>query len=90
MQTKLLTIISVDFDMTDQLLIVYCTFVRYCKKNGSTMGQYTSYFVNFKKAYDSVSKKVLYNILMKFGFHKKLFRLSKMSLNETYRSISFR
>jgi hypothetical protein len=28
--------ISVDFDITDQLLIRYLAFVRYCRKNGST------------------------------------------------------
>ena len=39
---------------------------------------------NFKKAYDSVWREVLYNILMEFGIPKKLIRLIKMSLTETY------
>ena len=41
-------------------------------------------FVNFKKAYDSVRREALYNILIEFGIPKKLVRLIKMCLNETY------
>jgi hypothetical protein len=40
---KLLEIIGVGFDVTDQLLIRYLAFVRYWRKNGSTMRQYISY-----------------------------------------------
>ena len=41
-------------------------------------------FVDFKKACDSVRREVLYNILMEFGIPKKLIRLIKMCLTETY------
>ena len=44
-------------------------------------------FIDFNKAYDSVRREVLYNILMKFGIPKKLIRLIKMSLTETYNRV---
>jgi hypothetical protein len=34
--------------------------------------------IDFKKAYDSFRKEVLYNILIEFGVPMKLFRLIKM------------
>jgi hypothetical protein len=41
-------------------------------------------FINCKKAYDSLKREVLYNILLDFGIAKKQIRLVKMCLNETY------
>jgi hypothetical protein len=40
-------------------------------------------FIDFKKAYDSVKREVLYSILLQFGIPKKLVRLIKLCLNET-------
>jgi hypothetical protein len=40
---KLLGIISVDFDVTGQLLIIYSAFVKYLRENGNTMRQCISY-----------------------------------------------
>jgi len=41
-------------------------------------------FIDFKNTYVSVRMEVLYNILMEFGVPKKLVRLTKMCLTETY------
>jgi hypothetical protein len=41
-------------------------------------------FIGFKKAYDSVRREVLCNILIEFGIPRKLVRLIKMCLSETY------
>jgi hypothetical protein len=43
--------------------------------------------MDFKKVYDSVKREVLYNILLEFGIPKKLFKLIKMCLNETYSKV---
>jgi hypothetical protein len=63
---KLLGIISVGFDITDQLLIRFPSFVRYWEKweCNETVHQL---FIDFKKAHDSVRREVLYNILIEFG-----------------------
>jgi len=42
------------------------------------------FFIDFTKAYDSVRREALYNILIEFGIPKKLLRLIKMCRTETY------
>ena len=37
-------------------------------------------FIDFKKAYDSVRREVLYKILLEFGIPRKLVRLIKIGL----------
>jgi hypothetical protein len=64
----------------------FFSLVRYWKKCGSTRRQYIS-FVDFKKAYDSVRRAVLYNILIDFGIPMKLIKLIEMCLNETYHKL---
>jgi sorting nexin-29 len=44
-------------------------------------------FIDFKKAYDSVRREVIYNILLEFGIPKELVRLIKMCLNESYSKV---
>ena len=43
--------------------------------------------IDFKKAYDSVRREVVYRILIEFGIPRKLVRLIKMSLTETYSKV---
>jgi hypothetical protein len=40
-------------------------------------------FIDFKKAYYSVRREFLYNILVEFGIFMKLISIIKMRLNET-------
>jgi hypothetical protein len=85
MQRKLLGIISVDLDVTGRLVIIYSAFVKYMKKKKREYNEAVhQLFIDFKKAYDSVRREVLYNILIEFGIPMKLLRLVKMCLNETY------
>jgi hypothetical protein len=44
-------------------------------------------FTDFKEAYDSVRREVLYNILIEFGVSMKLVRLIKMCLYEMYSKV---
>jgi hypothetical protein len=39
---------------------------------------------DFKKAYHSVKREVIYNILLESGIHRKPVRLIQTCLNETY------
>jgi hypothetical protein len=68
---KLLEIISVDFDVIGQLLIMYSVLlVTYRRKVGNIMGQYIS-FVDSEKACNLLGREVLYSILTEFGIPMK-------------------
>ena len=70
-----------DFDSTGQRLITYAAFVTYVRRKW----EYNEAVHQlFKKAYDSVRREVLYNILSEFVMPMKLVRLIKMCLTETY------
>jgi hypothetical protein len=57
------------------------------EKKWECNGMVHQLFIDFKKAYDSVKREVLYNILLEVGIPKKLVRLIKMCLNETYSKV---
>jgi hypothetical protein len=77
MQMKLLGTTSVGFDIIRQQLIRFSISIRY-------WGTVHQLFIDFKKAYDSVRREALYNILIEFEIPRKLVGLIKMCLNETY------
>jgi hypothetical protein len=77
----------VGFNVTDQVLIRFSAFVRYWRKKWEYNETVHQLFIDFKKAYDSVKRKILYNILIEFGVPMKLVRLIKMCLNETYSKV---
>jgi hypothetical protein len=74
---KLLGIISVSFDVTDQQMIRFFAYVRYWRKWKYDEAVH-QLFIAFKKAYDSVRREALYNSFIEFGLPMKLVRLIKM------------
>jgi hypothetical protein len=67
----------VDLDTTGQLLIIYSEFVKYLRKYGNRYKAVHQLFKDFKKAYDSVRREILYNILIEFGIPIKLVKANK-------------
>jgi hypothetical protein len=61
----------------DQIFYIWQILEKKLEYNGAVH----QLFIYFKKAYDSVKREVLYNILLEFGIPKKLVRLIKMCLN---------
>jgi hypothetical protein len=57
------------------------------KKKWEYTGTVHQPFIDFQKAYNSVRREVLYNILIEFGIPRKLAGLIQMSLNETYSTV---
>jgi hypothetical protein len=56
---KLLGIISVAFDVIDQLLIRFSAFDRYWRENWEYNETVHQLFIDFKKAYDALRREVL-------------------------------
>jgi hypothetical protein len=73
---KLFGIISVRFDATNQLQIIFSAFLRYWRKYGNTRYS-TSAIHRLLKAYDLEMKEVLYNILIEYEVTMKLVQLFK-------------
>ena len=73
-----------EFDATVQLLNMYSALVKYLRKKWEYNEAVHQLFIDFKKAYDSVRREALYNILIEFGIPIKLVRQIKIFLIETY------
>ena len=57
-------------------MVIYCAFANTLEVH--------QLFIDFKTAYDSVRTEFLCNIVIQFGIPKKLVRIIKMCLNETF------
>jgi hypothetical protein len=68
---------------TDQIFYIRQILEKKWEYNGTVH----QVFIDLKKAYDSVRRKVLYNILIEFGIPRKLVGLIKMCLKETYSTV---
>jgi hypothetical protein len=86
MQTKLLVIISMGFDVTDQHWSKDFHSSD-SKKKWEYDERVHQLFIYFKKTHDSVRREVLHNILTEFWVPMKLVRLIKMSLDVTYSKV---
>jgi len=88
MQWKLLGIINVDFDRTDQLLIIIIFCIRQTlEKKWEYNEAVYQLFIDLKKAYGSVRREDLSNILTEFGIPMKFVKLIQMCLTETYNRV---
>jgi hypothetical protein len=65
---------------TDQIFYIRQTLEKKWEYNGTVH----QLFIDFKKAYVSVRRDALYNILIEFEIPRKLVGLNKICLNETY------
>jgi len=68
---------------TDHIFCIHQIPEKKCEYNEAVL----QLFIHFKKAYDSVRKEVLCNILIEYGIPMKLVRLIKMCLTETYGTV---
>jgi hypothetical protein len=63
---KILGLICVGFDVTDQLLIIFC-IRQILEEKWEYNETVHKLFIDFKKAYDSVRREFFYIILIEFG-----------------------
>jgi hypothetical protein len=68
---------------TDQIFYIQQILEKKLEFNGTVH----QLFIDFKKAYDSVRREVLYNILTEFGIPRKLVGLIETCLNEAYSTV---
>jgi retron-type reverse transcriptase len=69
--------------LTDQIFYIW----QILQKKREYSGGVHQLFTDLKKAYDSVRREVLYNILIEFGIPRKLVGLIQMCLNITYSTV---
>jgi hypothetical protein len=69
--------------MTDQIFYIQQILEKKWEYNGTVHHP----FINFKKAYDSVRREVLYNVLSEIGIPRKIGGITIMCLN-VYRQVS--
>jgi hypothetical protein len=68
---------------TDQIFYIR----QILEKKWEYNGKVHQLFIDFRKAYDLIKREVLYNILVEFCIPKKLIRLIKICLSETYSNV---
>jgi hypothetical protein len=68
---------------TDQIFYVRQMLEKKWEYNGTVR----QLFIDFKKAYDSVRRRELYNILIEFGVPRKLLALIQVCLNGTFSTV---
>jgi hypothetical protein len=83
-QIKLLGTTNTDFDIIGQTNDQIFYIRQILEKKWEYNGTVHQLFIEFKKAYDSVRREALYNILIEFGIPRKLVGLIKMCSNETH------
>jgi hypothetical protein len=69
--------------MTDQIFYIWQILEKKWEYNGTAH----QLFIDFKKAYDSVRRELLYSIFTEFGIPRKLVQLIKMCLNKTHSTV---
>ena len=79
--TTIITI-TITITMTITITIITICIRQILEKKWEYDSTIHQLFIDFKIAYDSVKREVLYNILTEFGIPKKLVRLIKMCLVE--------
>jgi hypothetical protein len=70
--------------MTSRIIYIH----QILEKKWEFSGMIHQLFIDFKKAYDSIRREVLYNILNEFGISKKLAGIIKTCLNETCSTVN--
>jgi hypothetical protein len=65
-----LGIIDVDSDRVGQILIIYSIFFKFLRKKSEYNEAVRQLFMDYKKAYDSVRREAMYNIITEFSIPK--------------------